>query len=264
MTAGQLRTPQRTRPFRRFELCLADGQRIPLPHQSFLRAATGPSPRGNHALAYDSRRGVVVLFGGYDANGLDGETWEWDGETWTLRSADGPNPREGHRLCYDSVRGVTILLGGYTDDYNAETWEWDGSTWTRLGTTGPTPRTNHALSYDSRRGVTVLFGGYFGGDFDAQTWEYGITRGPACNGSIAGAYKRGASVKGKLRGYDADAAYEVQLLDRDGNVVDSQRVTTNGNGNKGFRFNNVNCDLATHKVRNAACGQQQDVKKACR
>ncbi|MDD4868814.1 MAG: hypothetical protein PHQ28_17415, partial [Mycobacterium sp.] len=40
-----------------------------------LRATDGPSARGGHAMAYDSARGVVVLYGG----DFLGETWEWDG-----------------------------------------------------------------------------------------------------------------------------------------------------------------------------------------
>ena len=35
-----------------------------------LRASDGPSPRYDHAMAYDSARGVTVLFGGYDAGGF--------------------------------------------------------------------------------------------------------------------------------------------------------------------------------------------------
>ena len=39
------------------------------------RNTTGPSPRYGHAVAYDSARGVTVLFGRYDDN-LGGDTWE--------------------------------------------------------------------------------------------------------------------------------------------------------------------------------------------
>ncbi len=36
MTVEQLRTAQEAKPFRRFDICLADGQRIPVPQQDFL------------------------------------------------------------------------------------------------------------------------------------------------------------------------------------------------------------------------------------
>ncbi len=53
----------------------------------------GPSPMGSHAMAYDSGRGVVVLFGGMSAAGYLPDTWEWDGTTWTLRAS--LDPRQG-------------------------------------------------------------------------------------------------------------------------------------------------------------------------
>lgn len=40
-----------------------------------------PSARSGHALAFDSIRGKVVLFGGRDAPMENGETWEWDGSS---------------------------------------------------------------------------------------------------------------------------------------------------------------------------------------
>ena len=41
----------------------------------------GPSTRGSAAMGYHARRGVYVLYGGFDADGgLFGDTWEWDGE----------------------------------------------------------------------------------------------------------------------------------------------------------------------------------------
>jgi hypothetical protein len=47
-------------------------------------AIPGPSPRGSPALAYDPGRGVWVLYGGFDATGAElGDTWEFDGSTWT-------------------------------------------------------------------------------------------------------------------------------------------------------------------------------------
>jgi hypothetical protein len=51
------------------------------------RSNFGPSPRVFHALAYDSNRGRVVLFGGNpdpnQANVFFIDTWEWDGSYWT-------------------------------------------------------------------------------------------------------------------------------------------------------------------------------------
>jgi len=124
--------------------------------------------------AFDSTRGVTVLFGGLDGSRA-GETWEWDGSTWTRRATTGPSPRQGHALAFDSARGVTVLFGGFegSGHLSGQTWEWDGITWTLRTSTGPTPRYGHAMAFDSVRGTTYLFGGFDGQPNRTQdTWEY--------------------------------------------------------------------------------------------
>src|SRR5262245_22395743 len=85
-----------------------------------LRATTGPSPRYGTAMAYDSARGVSVLFGGYTGTQTLDDTWEWDGNSWTFRTNSGPSASWGHAMVYDSARAVTVLFA------EGETWEWDG------------------------------------------------------------------------------------------------------------------------------------------
>ncbi len=136
-----------------------------------------PEGRRHHATAYDSKRGVTVLFGGdqHDVP-LVGDTWEWDGQTWTRRSTTGPPPRVWHAMAYDSVREVTVLFGGtlFDGSHGVDTWEWDGETWTQRDVVAPGWRTDHVMTYDSARGVTVLVGGAHAGPFGviAETWEY--------------------------------------------------------------------------------------------
>jgi hypothetical protein len=43
----------------------------------------GPSGRSMAALGYDLSRDVFVLFGGFDAEGVLADTWEFDGESWS-------------------------------------------------------------------------------------------------------------------------------------------------------------------------------------
>ena len=78
-----------------------------------------PGVRYGHSAAYDSARGVTVVFGGMsDANTLLGDTWEYDGITWREESltdpeGDGdPSVRRYHKMVYDSARGVVVLFGG--------------------------------------------------------------------------------------------------------------------------------------------------------
>ena len=162
-------------------------------------ATTGPtSPRSNHGLAYDSARAKTVLFGGYveggPAAGPAGDTWEWDGSTWTQVATTGPSPRRPISLAYDSARGKTVLFGGWDGVTSlSDTWEWNGSTWTQVATTGPSPRQT-SLAYDSARGVTVLFGGY---PAPGDTWEF------------SGAVHNGPPI---LEAIPDQAAYEGTLL----------------------------------------------------
>ncbi len=127
-------------------------------------SATSPAPRFGHAMAYDSARGVTVLFGGHSTYNVYDDTWEWNGTDWTERfSALGNRPpaRFEHAMVYDSIRGVTVLFGGQGGStLLGDTWEWNGTTWAqRSPLSSPSYRRNHAMAYDGARGVTVLFGG---------------------------------------------------------------------------------------------------------
>jgi hypothetical protein len=144
-----------------------------------LYPGTSPAARLGHALAYDSRRGVVVLFGGADGisnPNLFADTWEWDGVHWTLRTpGTAPPARYWHVMAYDSTRGVSVLFGGMAaGGVMPDTWEWDGTNWTqRIPTTWPPARAASGMVFDAARGVTVFFGGMSGGGQPLNdTWEW--------------------------------------------------------------------------------------------
>jgi Tol biopolymer transport system component len=140
--------------------------------------AIHPSARKNPEMAYDSARGVSVLFGGDDGTQLLSDTWEWNGTTWSQRtSSTNPPARYWHAMAYDSARHVTVLFGGRgnNDVTLGDTWEWDGTTWTqRFPPASPSARWIHAMAYDSARGVVVLFGGAGPSALD-DTWEWNGT-----------------------------------------------------------------------------------------
>ena len=111
--------------------------------------ASSPPPRVGHTMVFDTRRGVVVLFGGEGVSLIDGKTvryddlWEWDGSTWTERELTGaprPQARRDHVMAYDSARGVSLLFGGEVPSLQEgvegtalrDTWSYDGRSWTRL------------------------------------------------------------------------------------------------------------------------------------
>jgi hypothetical protein len=148
-------------------LCLM----LALPASS--QAVSGPSARSHQSMVYDSRREVVVLFGGYDGIGL-GDTWEWDGRDWRPRqSPSAPSPRFHASMAYDSHRGVSVLFGGYTNGGTDQTWEWDGHDWTQAALSQrPSARFYQSMAYDSARQVCVMFGGFDGSTNLGDTWEY--------------------------------------------------------------------------------------------
>src|SRR5688572_14048139 len=118
--------------------------------------------RWGHAMAHDSVRGRVVLFGGHDGSGELSETWEWDGSTWSQRSpATIPAARHRHAMSYDAARGRAVLFGGMSGTAPlSDTWEWDGTNWIqRFPTTSPPARYGHALAFDRTRARATLFGG---------------------------------------------------------------------------------------------------------
>lgn len=140
-----------------------------------IRAASGPSGRCCSAMAYDSARHRVVLFGG-DVNGAaQGDTWEWDGAAWTRMTVAGPQPaaRHSHAMVYDHVRGRVVLFGGMTGaGFDAETWEWDGALWSRRNVAGPSARVRAGFVGDPVSGAPFLAGGEGASGYaDTTVWR---------------------------------------------------------------------------------------------
>jgi Galactose oxidase, central domain len=131
---------------------------------------TSPPARSNHAMAFDESRGVVVLFGGRDANDVPlGDLWEWDGANWTERAVTGPSARFNQAMSFDASRGVSVLYGGNDGSTSlADLWEWDGTAWTQRTESGPSTRSTHVLVYDSVSERTILYGG----DISTDTWSW--------------------------------------------------------------------------------------------
>lgn len=159
-------------------------------------SSSEPEARNKAAIAYDSQRDKLVLFGGAVGLGrarrVTGDTWEWDGKTWTRVSESGPPPRAAHAMTYDSQRKKIVLFGGDgAAGTLGDTWEWDGKTWTQVATTGPAARGAHRIAYDSRRKKVVLFSGtsQFGRamkpafndtwEWDGRAWKLVSSTGPA-------------------------------------------------------------------------------------
>ena len=90
----------------------------------------GPPARYGHAMAYDPVNGVVALFGGQSSSffGQDplGDTWIYDGISWTQLAISGPSPRTFVKMVYDASRARLVLFSGYDGtSMVSDTWELD-------------------------------------------------------------------------------------------------------------------------------------------
>lgn len=129
-----------------------------------------PSPRGNHAMAYNPATGKTYIFGGYDTNGqMLGDLWQWDGKTWSMlwsgTSGDGPSARAEAAMAFDPARKSLILYGGMGSSYSAsgfvETWEWtSGGKWVHLlPSSSPDAVIGAGMVTDTTRAKILLFAG---------------------------------------------------------------------------------------------------------
>jgi uncharacterized protein (TIGR03437 family) len=166
--------------------------------------STFPPARSFHAMAYDSARGQVVLFGGtvvlsggQTGSGFN-DTWIWDGSNWTQKLPQGSPPAlSSHAMAYDSAHGQVVLFGGNNSNgLSGDTWVWDGSNWTKKSPqNSPSARSAHAMAYDSAHGQVVLFGGYDGKSrsdtwvWDGSNWtQKSLQNGPSARNYYAMAY----------------------------------------------------------------------------
>jgi hypothetical protein len=103
------------------------------------------------------------MFGG-NGSQVFGDTWTWDGVTWTQQHPlASPPARTDAAMAYDAARQQVVLFAGLDSDQLVrldDTWTWDGSTWTRQAPPyRPSNRYRHAMAYDAGRRQVVLFGG---------------------------------------------------------------------------------------------------------
>lgn len=131
--------------------------------------SSAPPGRWESAMAYDAKRDRVVMFGGSGSSGSLGDTWEFDGATWTERTpaSGSPMPRYNHKMAYDPLRERVVMIGGIDGERIA--WEWDGTNWTATPTMAPPPsREGGALAWNPARQSLILFSGR---SAPADTWE---------------------------------------------------------------------------------------------
>jgi N-acetylneuraminic acid mutarotase len=133
--------------------------------------------------------GSVVLFGGV-TSGTDlqyGDTWVFNGSTWTNVPVVGPTARNGSNAA-TLPDGKVLLFGGFDGNDNFDdTWMWNGAAWTQVASTGPSVRNVGAMA--TLGGAVVLFGGFDNEDLtclgDTWTWASGAWTATGATGPSA-------------------------------------------------------------------------------
>ena len=117
-----------------------------------------PGPLEHAAVAFDSARGRVVVFGGGTRDRqLHATVWEWDGRRWQRHSASGPAARVGHSMT-GAGAGV-YMYGGFNEAGSlADLWKWNGTAWERIHDAGPTHTEGMALA-NTGTGLLVVGAG---------------------------------------------------------------------------------------------------------
>jgi len=142
--------------------------------------ASAPSARTGAGLVYDPATQQLLLFGGgaTPAGPFNGDTWTWNGTTWTqLHPANSPPGREFGDLVYDAATKTVVLFAGWHGSYLDDTWSWDGTNWTQLNpANSPGGRDSDAFVYDAATGTAILFGGFRGTGYSpGDTWSWNGT-----------------------------------------------------------------------------------------
>ena len=87
---------------------------------------TAPSPRWGAQIEHDTLCGRAVLHGGADAAFAAnyGDSWAWDGTSWTQLAGTSPQGRHGAASAFDAQKGQTVLWGGRdANGFYADTWQ---------------------------------------------------------------------------------------------------------------------------------------------
>jgi hypothetical protein len=93
--------------------------------------ATSPPRRESPSMAYDGAAGNVVMFGGWNTKDrrVLGDTWVWDGSTWTRQHpATRPPARAYEAMTYDAATGNVVMFSGHAmHSLPSDTWVWGSS-----------------------------------------------------------------------------------------------------------------------------------------
>lgn len=192
-----------------------------------------PQARGEHAMAYDPTRDVVVLFGGLNnAKETLGDTWLYDGTNWRT-GPTGPPPRAHATMAWDPVEKVVVLAGGESKGaVLGDVWEFDGLQWRQRGTIPP--RANAGLAWHPLERKWFWAGGYVrgtdGGTQGLTDTYRSLTDGgwelPAAPATVVGPIGQSAPVGGPFFYTPTSATFAYDSQTHQGFAFHGRSLTT--------------------------------------
>ena len=145
------------------------------------RNGVHPSARSEHAMAYQSRVGGIVLFGGFTGTGTAvDDTWIFNaaGNAWRrLPDMARPAARRGATLTTLPLTGAVLLVGGgdTAGSLLKDAWAFNGAEWTIDSSVAPQAkeRKYHGAAWSPLLQQLVIVGGVSGEDLEISSMMRG-------------------------------------------------------------------------------------------
>ena len=125
----------------------------------------GPGLRRHIKLAYDSARGRLVLYGGYDFAGTR-DSFRHLGVGWSALATTRASGARSTVVILLNLqmtslsRKRVLLFGGLSaDGPKNDTWSWDGDGWDKMSDAGPSPRGEAGAVFEETARQVVVSGG---------------------------------------------------------------------------------------------------------
>jgi hypothetical protein len=142
----------------------------PSPDWQALIGAPLPRGRFGQAMAIDSKRDRLTIFGGVSWPDYLGDAWtaalEHPNDWIRLEASNPPPPRHEPVMVYDPIHDRMVMFGGWTPDrYFDDLWSLaldPTPTWSQVQLPGEAPsgRRSHAAIYDPLRQRMLVFFGF--------------------------------------------------------------------------------------------------------
>ncbi len=141
-----------------------------------LQVENAPPARYDHALAFDSDKQQLILFGGRAGGNIFGDTWIFDLKmnAWREVKTPAPSPRFGFASAYDPKTKAVYLFGGQKDAFYNDVWKFDTQTetWSEIETQGDKPdiRYGHGVTLDTKNNRLIISHGFARDGRHNDTW----------------------------------------------------------------------------------------------